>query len=69
MEFTIFLVSIQKHHKMFHRPLSHSHHCEDWIYFMAVEDKIELREVVKAFIRGLKFTISLLEKVLNHEPI
>lgn len=36
---------------------------------MPLDDKIEIREVIKAFIRGLRFMISLLEKVLNHEPI
>jgi len=29
----------------------------------------ELREVVKALIRGLKFTTALLEKVLKGEPV
>jgi hypothetical protein len=29
----------------------------------------EVREVIKALIRGLKFTIALLEKVLRGEPV
>lgn len=33
------------------------------------EQDIDLKKIVIAIIRGLKFTISLLEKVLKGEPI
>ena len=32
-------------------------------------DKIEISTVIKALIRGFKFTISLLEKVLKGESV
>ena len=35
----------------------------------ASPDEIKVREVVKAVIRGLKYTVSLLEKVLKGEPV
>lgn len=31
--------------------------------------EISAREIIRALIRGLKFTVSLLEKVLKGEPV
>jgi hypothetical protein len=36
---------------------------------MEDSNEISVRQLVRALIRGLKFTVSLLEKVLKGEPV